>query len=1011
MKMEEYLTKMKKLSDKLKLAGNPISMSDLTIQTLNGLDADYNPIVVKLSDQDSLTWVDLQAQLLAFESRLEQLNNITNLTLNASVNVVNKAEYKGNKFNTNSWKGSNFRGSRGGRGRGRNYKPTCQVCNKVGHTALNCDHRFDKFYSGSNSSADGNKHSAFLASPHFTQYYDWYFDSGASNHVAHHTDKFQDLTEHNDITKNLLSISKFTADNNIFVEFDVDCCFVKDKLTGKCDGGGEFKPVQKCALEAGIQFRMSCPYTSQQNGRAERKHRHIAELGLTLLAQANMPLSFWWEAFSTAVYLINRPYNKHKLQFHTTRCVFLGYNNSHKGYKCLNSHGKTFISRHVVFNENHFPFHDGFLNTRKPLQELIEIPSSSFPLFPAGSPNTDMTSRNETITNSNHEAPPLATTQIERSNNPSSTAEDNSAENEALPDHTLQENITITERNGGTNSAETRAEVDSVPDRIETSSHQIWTRSKAGIHKPKLPYIGVTETMLEEMEPRNTKEALTRPQWKTAMNTEFQDLTEHNDITKNLLSISKLTADNNIFVEFDVDCCFVKDKLTGKVLLRGKLKDGLYQLSESSPQSKDSSGLDYEETFSPVVKASTVRIILSIDVHLNWDIRQLDINNAFLNGYLKETVFMRQPEGFSDPTKPHHICKLSKAIYGMKQAPRAWFDRLRTALLNWGFQNTKSDSSLFFLRGVDHTTFLLIYVDDIIITGSNDKFLEAFIKQLNIVFSLKDLGQLHYFLRIEVQRDASGLYMKQSKYIKDLLRKFKMENVTACPTPMVTGRQFTIEGEPMTDPTLFKQAMGALQYLINTRPDIAFSVNKLRTIDHCLHIKPSTDLDITGYSDADWATSIDDRKSVAGQCVFLGETLVSWSSRKQKVVSRSSTESEYRALADLAAEITWVSSLLQELKLPQLRKPVLWCDNLSAKALASNPVMHARSKHIEIDVHYIRDKVLQNEITIAYVPSTDQIANCLTKALTHSRFNQLRDKLGVIISPTSLRGSVREQNP
>jgi hypothetical protein len=276
--------------------------------------------------------------------------------------------------------------------------------------------------------------------------------------------------------------------------------------------------------------------------------------------------------------------------------------------------------------------------------------------------------------------------------------------------------------------------------------------------------------------------------------------------------------------------------------------------------------------------------------------------------------------------------------------------------------------------------------------------------------------------------------MKQSKYIKDLLRKFKMENVTACPTPMVTGRQFTIEGEPMTDPTLFRQAMGALQYLINTRPDIAFSVNKLSqymcsptlehwqgikrifrylkgTIDHCLHIKPSTDLDITGYSDADWATSIDDRKSVAGQCVFLGETLVLWSSRKQKVVSRSSTESEYRALADLAAEITSVSSLLQELKLPQLRKPVLWCDNLSAKALASNPVMHARSKHIEIDVHYIRDKVLQNEITIAYVPSADQIADCLTKALTHSRFNQLRDKLGVITSPTSLRGSVREQDP
>ena len=274
-----------------------------------------------------------------------------------------------------------------------------------------------------------------------------------------------------------------------------------------------------------------------------------------------------------------------------------------------------------------------------------------------------------------------------------------------------------------------------------------------------------------------------------------------------------------------------------------------------------------------------------------------------------------------------------------------------------------------------------------------------------------------------MHRDAGGMYLKQTKYIRDLLKKFNMEKASTCPTPMVTGKQFVAEGEPMANPTLYRQAIGALQYLTNTRPDIAFSVNKLSqymslpTTDHwqgikrilrylhgttnlCLHIKPSTDLDITGFSDADWATSVDDRKSMAGQCVFLGETLVSWASRKQRVVSRSSTESEYRALADLAAEVAWIRSLLGELKLPMIRKPILWCDNLSAKALASNPVMHARSKHIEIDVHYIRDQVLQNKITISYVPTADQIADCLTKPLTHTRFNIFRDKLGVTMSPS-----------
>lgn len=231
-------------------------------------------------------------------------------------------------------------------------------------------------------------------------------------------------------------------------------------------------------------------------------------------------------------------------------------------------------------------------------------------------------------------------------------------------------------------------------------------------------------------------------------------------------------------------------------------------------------------------------------------------------------------------------------------------------LLDWGFQNTRSDSSLFFLRSKNHVTFLLIYVDDIIITGSNSDFLQNFIKQLNVVFALKDLGKLHYFLGIEVHRDNGGMYLKQSKYIADVLKKLKMDQASPCPTPMVTGRSFTNEGEPMKNPTIFRQAIGALQYLPNTRPDIAYSVNKLSqymssptnchwqgikkilrylcgAINHCLHIKPSADLDIAGFSDADWATSIDDRKSMSGHCVFLGESLIAWSSRKQKVVSRS----------------------------------------------------------------------------------------------------------------------------
>ncbi|GAU17915.1 hypothetical protein TSUD_330400, partial [Trifolium subterraneum] len=886
MKMEDYLIKMKNLADKLKLAGNPISTSDLIIQTLNGLDSEYNPVVVKLSDQTTLIWVDLQAQLLTFENRIEQLNNLTNLTLNATANVANRSNHRGNRFNSNNnWRGSNFRGWRGGRGRGRSSKTPCQVCGRDNHIAIDCFYRFDKTYSRSNHSSNNDKqgsHNVFLASQNSVEDYDWYFDSGASNHVTHQTNKFQDMAEHHG--KNSLVVGngekleivatgrtilrgtlkdglyqlsekdssayvsvkeswhrKLGHPNNkeilelvhtdvwgpapiisssgfkyyvhfiddftrftwiyplkqksdtahAFIQFKnmVENQFNKRIKTIQCDGGGEYKAVQKHAIEAGIQFRMSCPYTSQQNGRAERKHRHIAEFGLTLLAQAKMPLNYWWEAFSTAVYLINRlpspvthnespysllhkkepdynslkpfgcacypclkPYNKHKLQFHTTKCVFLGYSNSHKGYKCVNSHGRVFISRHVVFNEDHFPFHDGFLNTRVPLKTLTGSPSSHFPL---------------------HVAEPTSSS--------TESSEDNINTEQASNELTQDDDADVA-------APDTRT----VPIEVEASNNTHWmrTRSKDGIRKPKLPYIGLAENHIEEKEPGNAQEALRRPEWKEAMHKEFQAL-----MTNQTWTLIPYQDQESII---DSEWVFkIKYKADGTIERRKArlVAKGFQQTA----------GLGYEETFSPVVKASTIRIILSIAVHLNWEVKQLDINNAFLNGNLKETVFMNQPEGFIDPTKPNHVCKLSKAIYGLRQAPRAWFDSLKNALLSWGFQNTKSDSSLFTLRGRDHITFLLIYVDDIIVTGNNTKFLETFIKQLNIVFSLKDLGNLHYFLGIEVQRDAGGIYLKQSKYINDLLRKFKMESASSCPTPMITGRQFTAEGEKLKDPSMFRQ--------------------------------------------------------------------------------------------------------------------------------------------------------------------------------------------------------------
>lgn len=322
-------------------------------------------------------------------------------------------------------------------------------------------------------------------------------------------------------------------------------------------------------------------------------------------------------------------------------------------------------------------------------------------------------------------------------------------------------------------------------------------------------------------------------------------------------------------------------------------------------------------------------------------------------------------------------------------------------------------------------------MDDILITGNNTTFLKNFVSKLNTLFSLKDLGPVYYFLGLEITRSNGVFCLSQSKYIVDLLTKFGLQDCAPVDTPMVTGKQFSkADGIPLKDVTLYRRMVGSLQYLLTTRPEIAFAVNKLSqflaaptdvhfqavkrvfrylkgTHDLGLHLRPCKKLQLITYTDADWATNVDDRKSSGGFCVFLGDSLISWSSRKQRVVSRSSTESEYRALVDGAAEVCWLASLLKELGFSPSQPCVMKCDNLSARALTSNPVQHSRSKHIEIDVHFVHDLVLSGFLEIQHVSSSSQIADCLRKALTYSQFAAFRDKLGLFITPSRLRGPVK----
>jgi hypothetical protein len=386
-------------------------------------------------------------------------------------------------------------------------------------------------------------------------------------------------------------------------------------------------------------------------------------------------------------------------------------------------------------------------------------------------------------------------------------------------------------------------------------------------------------------------EALNDSNWKNVMDVEFDALVKNR--TWHLVPPEK---GNNVIdykwvykIKRKVDCSLdrYKDRLVANDF-------------------KQQYGIDYEEIFSLVVKSATIRVILSLAMSRGWTIRQLDVQNAFLHVFLEKDVYMRQPLGYEDKTLPNYICKLDRALYGLKQAPIAWYARLSAKILHLGFMVSKSDNSLFYLQNDDVAMFMLVYVDDIIVTSSKPHTVTTLLKKLSDDFALKDLGDLHYFLVIEVKKVNDGIVLSQEKYANDLLKRVGMMLCKPVSTPLATGGKVasyigTLLGQ--NDATQYRSIVGALQYLTLTQSDLAFAANKvcqflhapidehwaavkriLRYLKGCiklgLKITKNSSLLVSAFSDADWAGCLNDRRSTGGYVVFLGTNLVSWSARK-----------------------------------------------------------------------------------------------------------------------------------
>uniref|UniRef100_A0A1J3DVK1 Retrovirus-related Pol polyprotein from transposon TNT 1-94 n=2 Tax=Noccaea caerulescens TaxID=107243 RepID=A0A1J3DVK1_NOCCA len=825
--------------------------------------------------------------------------------------------------------------------------------------------------------------------------------------------------------------------------------------TLRSDNGGEYtsQAFKQYLNKNGIIHQTSCPYTPQQNGVAERKNRHLMEVARAMMFHTNVPKRFWGDAVVTACYLINRiptkilqdssPFEvlnktqppidylrvfgcvcyvlvpgeqRNKLDAKSTKGMFIGYSINQKGYKCyIPETRRVLVSRDVKFIESR-----GYYG-EKNWEDLRDLPHST----------SDRATTLRVLLENLRDGVPLdshANTQTP--DPPISPPAPQAAEQvvEPLSSETEQEHAPDTEESNDHHShTENESQSSSVEPPVLRRSSRIrhpskWVNTKVYYNNQAEAHpIQATCSMAfipaahqaficaldAGVIPQSYAEAMENQAWVDAVDNEARAMIKNHtwdeaDLPKGKKAVSS------------------KWVFTIKYLSSGDIERHKARLVARG--FTQTYGLDYLDTFAPVAKLHTVRVLLALATNLGWDLWQMDVKNAFLQGDLDEEVYMTPPPGII--ITPGKVLRLRKAIYGLKQSPRAWYQKLSSTLRDRGFRRSESDHTLFTLHNQEGIIVVLIYVDDIIISGNNKVGIQSTKDYLHSVFEIKDLGALKYFLGIEVCRSEEGLFLSQRKYILDLLRETGTMEAKPAPTPLEDQYKAHQQGEneanvPFHDAKLYRRIVGKLIYLTLTRPDLCFAVNQVSQfmqaplechwimVDRILrYIRGTSDqgiwmgcngsTDLVGYCDADYAGDRGDRRSTTGYCTFIGGNLVTWKSKKQKVVSCSSCEAEYRAMRRLTTELMWLKMLLKDLGVETTKPITMHCDNQAAIHIASNSVFHERTKHIEVDCHKVREQMELGVILPCYTKSADQLADIFTKASSAKTCESMHTRLGLL---------------
>ncbi|KAJ4746686.1 Retroelement pol polyprotein-like [Rhynchospora pubera] len=702
------------------------------------------------------------------------------------------------------------------------------------------------------------------------------------------------------------------------------------------------------------------------------------------------------------------------------RCVFIGYPFGKKGWRALDLETNNFvISRDIVFVENEFPFVKTYEDNGK---SGCDLDKRSFGDV-LNVHESDLTVQNDAIGDEGSELQARGSDQSGHKCQNSDTSVDCAPEmnpQETEPnDSYVTDATTMTQEVTRDLMPRTRQPPAKLRDYIcytaqvdHSHAHPTSTGSSGtpysishyvNCNNFSMAHRVFLNAVTKEKEPEYFGEAMKNKNWQEAMKAEIKALEANGTWTVEELPQGKTP----------IGCKWVyriKYHSDGTI---ERYKARLVALGNRQVE-----GIDYTETFSPVAKMGTIRTVLAVAIAKGWELHQMDVHNAFLHGELHEEVYMRLPPGFTSSLSGK-VCRLKKSLYGLRQAPRMWFSKLTTALQKYGFTQSRADYSLFVCA--KGTTFLtvLVYVDDLIVAGNDCEAIKKFKQYLSGTFHMKDLGLLKYFLGIEMARGSTGLFLSQRKYTLDILAECGLLGAKPAQTPIEQNHNLSkATGVVMLDPEKYRRLIGRLIYLTFTRPELCYAVHVLAQFmqaplqthyDAALRVvrylkghpgqgillRTDSDLKLYGYCDSDWASCPITRRSLTGYFVKLGNSPISWRTKKQPTVSRSSAEAEYRSMATLTCELTWLKSVLSFLGVSQVQPTQLFCDSQAALHIAANPVFHERTKHIEVDCHFVRDQIRDGRISTAHVSSSEQLADLFTKALGKKQFDYLTSKLGI----------------